>query len=818
MHLSFRGLARYVPTAVLLAAAYYGAARLGLHYATIGRSASLIWPSTGIAFAALLLLGDRYWVGVALGAFLASVVHMPAPAAAGVAVGTTLEVLLATYLFRRSAGPRPELDDVRHVRALVVLVAPVSAIVAAIIGPIALWANGLLSAATALSAVPIWWMGDMLGILVVAPVLLTWTTRPPDQAVNRGILEIAALCLGAVIVAETTLGLSLRIQALREIDYTYLLFPFVIWAALRFGSRGASLMTLMVAGVAVWHAVHGTGPFVAETASATLFSVACYLLVVAVTGMGLAAAVQWERGRAAKALGRSEEQLRVALNGARMGAWSLALNTNVAHWDERMNQLFRLGPGEQVLSYDDFLIRVHPEDRASLHQELLTALEQGYPFEMEFRILLPDDQVRWILDRGEAVYDANNRPVYMTGVCYDVTNRRIAEQRIQQANRMDSVGQLAGGVAHEANNQMSVILGAVHFVLRNPDLPEAVREDVLQVRRAAERTAEVTAQLLAFSRRQLLKPEVLDLNTLVKTWGLVLRRVVGEDCVVTLQFGTDVGNIKADPGQLEQVLLNLALNARDAMPNGGDLTIETSSATLTEADTRLKPDVMIRPGRYAVLSVTDTGYGMDKATLSRVFEPFFTTKEPGKGTGLGLSTVYGIVKQSGGYVWAYSEPGQGTTFKIYLPVNDEPMSEPEEPINVPPSAAAETILVVEDEPFVRSTAARALEEAGYHVLQAANGDAALEMLRARNGRIDLLFTDMIMPEMGGRDLAARVAAIAPGIPMIFTSGYPDGDMARRGLIAGGATFIQKPFSPEAVVKLVYQVLNRHAVSVEHPAC
>jgi nitrogen-specific signal transduction histidine kinase/ActR/RegA family two-component response regulator len=388
----------------------------------------------------------------------------------------------------------------------------------------------------------------------------------------------------------------------------------------------------------------------------------------------------------------------------------------------------------------------------------------------------------------------------------DTTERRRVEEGLRLAHRMESVGRLAGGVAHEANNQMTVVLGAARLVLDRPDLPAPVRTDLELIRKAAERTAAVTAQLLAFSRRQLLKPEVLDLAAVVAGWEPVLRRVMGEDCEVTLRLDPGTGRIKADPGQLEQVLLNLALNARDAMPQGGSLTVETSRTELTPAYARLKTGVAIRPGWYAVLSVSDTGVGMDQATAGRIFEPFFTTKAPGRGTGLGLSTVYGIVKQSDGYVWVYSEPGQGSAFKIYLPLTDEVAPGREEPVAVLPPAGAASVLVVEDEPRVRGIARRALEGAGYRVLEAESGPEALELLRRPGAKVALVLTDVVLPGMNGPELACRVAELAPGTPVVLTSGYPDGEIGRRGLLAPGAAFLSKPFTPEALVTLVRRTI------------
>ncbi|HLQ22131.1 MAG TPA: MASE1 domain-containing protein [Gemmatimonadales bacterium] len=798
---------RYVSGLLLLAAVYYGAARFGLRYASVGQSVSLIWPPTGIAFATLTVLGYRYWPGVAAGAFLANAATpIPLAAAAGIALGNTLEAVCATYVLRRAARGAPDLDHLADVQALVLVAAPIGALVSAAIGVGSLVTTGALPTAAAQGAAGVWWAGDLLGALVVAPVLLAWAKRPPVPDTAARVLEITGLCLATALAAELVLGQLFRQPILRRIDYPYLLFPFVIWGALRFGARGASLLTLTVAIVAVWHTVEGGGPFIAASAPETLIAVAVYLAAAATTGLVLAAAVQRERGQATTTIRQSEERLRLALDSARMGIWFWSVDTNVLVWDDRLRQLYGLRADERISGYDEFLRRVHPDDRDLVSEAVRRALQEGGSLDYEFRIQLPDGSVRWITDQGQVGRDASGRPIYMTGVCMDTTVRRQTEEGLRQAHRMESVGRLAGGVAHEANNQMTVVLGAARLILDRPDLPEPIRADVEYIRKAADRTAAVTAQLLAFSRRQLLKPEILELDGVVSAWEPVLRRVMDEDCEVILRLGAEGGRIKADPGQLEQVLLNLALNARDAMPAGGSLTLETARVEFTPAYARLKTGIPIRPGWYAMLAVSDTGHGMNAATASHIFEPFFTTKETGRGTGLGLSTVYGIVKQSDGYVWAYSEPQQGSTFKVYLPLTDDVAAAIEEPVLETPRATGERVLLVEDEARVREIARRALEDAGYRVMEAGNGREALELMGRSPEPLALVLTDVVLPGMSGPDLARRVTEVAPGTPVLLTSGYPDREIDRRGLLTEGAAFIQKPFTPEALVRMVRQTI------------
>jgi PAS domain S-box-containing protein len=396
----------------------------------------------------------------------------------------------------------------------------------------------------------------------------------------------------------------------------------------------------------------------------------------------------------------------------------------------------------------------------------------------------------------------------------DLTDRRRVEDRMRQVERMEVVGQLAGGMAHEANNQMSVVLGATDFILRRADVPPQVRQDAEYIRAAAERTAAITRQLLAFSRRQILQPQAVDLNEVVKKLEPILRRTLMENQRLELRLGSDVTAVRADPIQLDQVLLNLTINARDAMPQGGVLTIQTRTVQLSADYAATRPGTAIRPGPFSVLLVSDTGTGMDGETMKHVFEPFFTTKGVGKGSGLGLAMIYGIVKQSGGYIWPYSEPGLGTTFKIYLPsTEDTPAIEAEprpEKILAPKHA---TVLVVEDDPLVRAIARRTLTEAGFSVLDAEDGHQALDLV-ARHQAIDLVLTDVAMPEFGGRELAERLSRLKPGLPIIFMSGYTDDDLTRRGLLDRGIPFLEKPFSPQDLARIVQDALQG---APSHPA-
>jgi signal transduction histidine kinase/CheY-like chemotaxis protein len=384
------------------------------------------------------------------------------------------------------------------------------------------------------------------------------------------------------------------------------------------------------------------------------------------------------------------------------------------------------------------------------------------------------------------------------------------QAQLTQAQKMEAIGRLAGGVAHDFNNLLTVISGRSVLTLQQLAADHPLRKNIELVLTTAERAAALTRQLLAFSRKQILEPKVLDLNAVVTGLMPLLRRLIGEDIELVAVPGPDLGRVKADPSQLEQVLLNLAVNARDAMPLGGTLTIETANTALDATDTRHHPDVI--PGDVVMLAVRDTGQGMDAATQARIFDPFFTTKEPGKGTGLGLATVYGIVKQSGGSIAVDSAPGQGAIFRIYLPRVAEVVDRPVTPVATSaPARGSETLLLVEDDDEVRALARETLESGGYVVLPAASGAEALRLVGDGAPPIDLLVTDVVLPQLlSGRALAERLTADRAVRRVLYMSGYTDDAILRHGVLEDGAAFLQKPFTPDALLRKVREVLDQAA--------
>lgn len=392
----------------------------------------------------------------------------------------------------------------------------------------------------------------------------------------------------------------------------------------------------------------------------------------------------------------------------------------------------------------------------------------------------------------------------------DITERRLLEEQLKQAQKMEAVGRLAGGVAHDFNNLLMIISGYSELLLDNLASKEQLLKTVKEVRQACDRATALVRQLLAFSRKQVLEPRIVDLNTVIEDMHRMLPRLIGEDIEVLTIPGKNLGKVKVDPWQIEQVLLNLAVNSKDAMPNGGKIIIETQNIELR--DSYVRQHIGSRPGHYVMLAVSDTGFGMNQETKSHIFEPFFTTKEIGKGTGLGLSTVYGVVKQSGGYIGVYSEPGEGTSFKIYLPRVDqieEVMSSPEADL---PLEGTETVLLVEDELGVRAVAKEFLVKKGYTVLESGTGKEAIALAQTHKGPIHLLITDVIMPGMSGPELAEEIQKSRPRVKVLYMSGYTADSIVHHGISAGETAFIQKPFDPTSLLRKVRETMNTSQLS------
>ena len=511
-----------------------------------------------------------------------------------------------------------------------------------------------------------------------------------------------------------------------------------------------------------------------------------------------------DRCRAEESLRKSQARLRRAQHMASLGNWELDCSTGAVEWSAEMFAIFGISPESGPPSHDRFLEAVHPDDERKVGDALRELLHNGVPYSVDFRIARPDGSTRHVRDRAESETDANGA-LRLIGTLQDVTEYKHLEERFQTAQKLESVGRLAGGVAHDFNNLLTVINGYTGLLLRDAGTESITRVALEEIRKAGDKAAMLTQQLLAFSRKQVVQPEVLDLNMMVGEVDRMLRRLIGEHIELSTILEPGAALVKADPGHINQILMNLAVNARDAMPDGGKLVVETSHVDVTTSYT--EGDRTLAPGPYVMLAVSDTGQGMDEETRSHIFEPFFTTKEPGQGTGLGMSTVYGIVEQCGGWIWVHSELGRGTTVKVYLPRIHHEGSEQPAPALPAAASGLETVLVVEDQDDVRGLTVAVLEDCGYRVLSASHGQMALEVSEQHKSPIHLLITDAIMPGMSGRQLADRLRRTRPFTKVLFMSGYTDNAAAYRFEVDSGNGFLQKPFDPDSLAAKVRETLG-----------
>ncbi|MBI4860203.1 MAG: PAS domain S-box protein [Candidatus Riflebacteria bacterium] len=515
-----------------------------------------------------------------------------------------------------------------------------------------------------------------------------------------------------------------------------------------------------------------------------------------------------EREQAVAALGRSEQRLQLALAASNQGLYDVDLKTGQGILSPEYATMLGHDPATFVETADSLLERMHPDDRERIQAEIGPFLSGQVPGRSsEFRLRCKDGRYRWVLSVGRGFdHDAGGRPTRLIGTHVDITERRRLEQQLLQSQKMESVGRLAGGVAHDFNNILTVITGYTDLLLETVSRGDPARQCLEQIYRSAERGTNLTGQLLAFSRKQVLDLRVVDLNEVIRGVESMLGRVIGEDVEMVTTLAPDLAHVRADRGQLDQILMNLAVNARDAMPRGGKLSIETRNVVVGTPGQ--KGDSDIPPGSYVVFAVTDTGCGMDESVRCRLFEPFFTTKEVGKGTGLGLSTVYGIVKQSDGYLEVKSEPARGSTFSIYLPRVDEPVEA--KTATSPPAPSfngSGTILVAEDEECVRDLIRDVLREEGHTVLLASSGPEALKSSSAHQGPIDLLVTDMVMPGMDGNHLVKQFLAQRPGAAVLLVSGYSEEILGRHGDPGSATPLLPKPFHPQELVDRVRRLLS-----------
>ena len=511
-----------------------------------------------------------------------------------------------------------------------------------------------------------------------------------------------------------------------------------------------------------------------------------------------------ERKRAEEALRRSEADFRSVVEHAPYGIYRASVTGRILQVNPALQKMLGYQREEELLKRDLATDIFRHNGEYNRLVELLSRTEEIKDMEMEWK--RQDGTPITVRCSGRRVNDENGVAAYFEVFAEDVTEKRVLERQLRTAQKMEAIGRLSGGIAHDFNNHLGVIIGYSRVLKRQLGENNPLCEHALEIEKAGQRAASLTKQLLAFSRQQVLTPAVLSLNTLAADMEKMLPRLLGEDIEVSLILDPGLGNVKADQGQIEQVIMNLAVNARDAMPAGGKLKIQTANVVLDQMYTRSHPGS--KAGDYVMLAVTDTGTGMEAGTLTHMFEPFFTTKERGKGTGLGLATVYGIVKQSNGYISVESSPGKGSSFQIYLPRDEgQPAAEEQKTDLAENLRGSESILLAEDSESLRKLAQSNLESVGFHVLSASSGEEALEVAVRHGSTFDLLLTDVVMPGMNGRLLAEQLLPRQPGMKVLYMSGYTDSFIAGHGVLEPGTNLLHKPFTEEVLIRKVREVLD-----------
>ncbi len=916
-----------VTRVIILVAFYVVAGITGKSFAFSSTNVYLVWPPFGIALAALLLFGQRFWPGVALGAALFAWINGVDSGLVilSTVIGNTIGALVCQYLLERLVKFKSPLERVRDVAGFVGLACALGTTVTAAFSAAGDYLVGRIELEDLFNSVVSWWVPNAMAGLVVTPLILTWGSASKVQWRRYMTMEGTLCAIG--LIAGTLISFhSWYVYGIQNYPLAYLPYPFLVWGALRFGPRGASLGTLVVATLAVQALLSKRGPFVANTEKESLVLIGTYLSVLAVTNLLLAAAAM-EREVAEQAVRESEKRYRAVVEDqadliSRFNSKGLLTFVNDAYC-----RFFRKERNQLLGTY--FLADVPEQDRETPLDYFSTLTADNAAVSFDYKVTLPNNEVVWHHSTIRRLFDEAGKALEFQSVTQDITRRKNAEDSIRraeerlrlilmslvdgvivvdheghvtayniaaekifqrpllevlnyplenlfsapemaayeqclsrqarqrhlvvieteitrpdgthlpidmaanevpldstrlriivirdiserkrmenqfrQSQKMEAVGRLAGGISHDFNNIMQAIVGYTHLLQSSMESTHPDFDLVRQIEKAAERATALTSQLLAFSRKQMMELRLISVNNVVLDMDRLLRRLIGDNIQLELHLAEDLGVVRADPVQIGQVVLNLALNARDAMPNGGTLTVETNAVDLTEP--LLGFDTEFRPGRFITLSVIDTGIGISQDVQSHLFEPFFTTKEFGKGTGLGLSIVFGIVKQSGGEITVTSTTQRGTTFRIYLPYFEGK----EEPLPVMVSKPAvggnETILLVEDGDAVRAVLSELFKMEGYHLLEAGNGEEALALLDKRSTPVDLVVSDILMPKMGGRELGARLAKEYPDLPVLFISGYPSDENGQPDALEAASNYLQKPFRADVLLAKVRATLD-----------
>jgi PAS domain S-box-containing protein len=799
--------------------AYYLAARFGLRLVMGKEWTPLVWLPAGLLLGALLHTGPRQWGKLLAVVFVADVLaHYHSGrgewASLAAALAHSGEGILGAALLRRVLADRFTLDRLPGVLALMLLPGLTSTALGATLG-------AALDVATGAKAGfwPHWlvrWGATTVGIVIMTPLVLTapgmraWLRRTSPGRVAEGAVLLLFAAGSSLIIFQ--------VEGPEDaVVVPSLMLPFLefIWAGLRFGARGVAGVYVVLGPLAVWHTAHGLGAMsvVGNTPLEVALLMQLYLAVAGLPSLVFAASLA-ERRALLEALQAEEERFRQLAENIRDVFWLMEWpGKRVLYASPAFETIWGL-PCARL--YDDPFAwsRAIPEaERQRVEQTFVEAAGERN-WEAEYQIVRPDGAVRWIRDQGYPIRNTNGEVYRVAGIAEDITERKRAEQvrlgleaRLLQAQKLEAVGQLAGGVAHDFNNLLTIIMGHASLLQQPSGSAEDRRASSAEILAASDRAVNLTRQLLAFSRRQVMQPRPLDLNEVVSSITRMLQRLIGEHIALQAEFAPGGAMIQADPGMMEQVIMNLAVNARDAMPKGGRLGICTTVLEVDPASLRVPPRV--KPGSYVRLTLSDTGSGIPPDQLPHIFEPFFTTKDVGKGTGLGLATVFGIVDQHNGWIDVESQVGLGTSFHVFIPHLTDIVPAPATPAAEPPAGrGTETVLLVEDEAPVRALARRMLEQRGYRVHEAADGRQALEVWAAHGEAIDLLLTDLVMPGgLTGYELAERLRARQPDLKVLCASGYSEEILGKVSIAGLRFNFLPKPYDEVKLARAVRDCLD-----------
>ncbi len=795
--------ARFSAQLAVWGSVYLAVHLLGRAFADEERHVAAIWPAVGVTVGALLSMPRRQWpfllgvVGTV--GFVTNTILHPTLAmnltflAANVLEASLCAWLVSTLCRRRVTFAR--VDEVLALSAVGILVNALTALIGAA-GP---WAFGH---ASFWESYRTWWSSNLLGIVLVTPLVTSWTLSSgarPAQRAHPGETALFFLAWGLAVWAVTNTTMLRGPLAPRS----YTLVCLLMWASLRLEIRTVTTATVVLAAAVISASKHGMmrGDFAGRHFADSIMKAQLFVAVTSVTGLLLYASTA-ERRHAREFAAQSAAHLQLALEAARMGTWEWEVASDMIRWSDRAVRIFGILDPSFSGKYEEYLALIHSDDRETVASAVQRALEgRENDYAVEHRIVRPDGTLRWLSCRGRVFRDAKGAPLRMAGTVADVTEQQQVSDHLRQTQKMEAIGQLAGGVAHDFNNILSAISMLAEVGRRSANGSDKLRALLDEIVSATKLGAAHTKQLLAFARKQVLQRRPVDLNVVVADHATMLGRMLGESVRLRVDLATSQLVTRADPALVAQVIVNLAVNARDAMDGSGEVAIATEETVITR-DGDVAP-----PGRYATIRVTDMGCGIPPENLTQIWEPFFTTKPAGKGTGLGLATVFGIVKLHQGHVRVTSTVGQGSVFEVLLPQTEDPITK-SSPVPPPPEAkdTKKTILLVEDNASLRRTTKALLEMHGYEVLEAANSTEAIRAWDEHADRIALLFTDLTMTEgLDGRQLAAELRKRRPALRVLVTSGY-SAHVAGK-VLDEGEVFLAKPSTLEELLDAVGRSLD-----------